>query len=64
MAKGKSKKKVKTIKGLIGLLKNIARQDIDQLKGYEEMTDEEKQTLSFLMGEANNFIRELGSVGN
>lgn len=51
--------KVKTIKGVIGKLKQIADIDRDKIKGFDEMSHEQKQTLMFLIGEAYNFISEL-----
>ena len=52
-------KKVKTIKGFIGLIRQVAKQDVEDLKGYDKLSESQKKTLSFIRGEAYNSIGEL-----
>jgi len=47
---------VKTVKGVIGLLKKIAYLDVELMNGYEKMPEELKEELKFMRAEAYNII--------
>lgn len=53
------KRKVKTIKGVIGAVRAVADIDYDHVRRFDELSDAQKMTLMFLVGEAYNFIGEL-----
>lgn len=55
-------KQFKTVKGLINHLKQISiHQTFMHLKGYDKLTDEQKQELSFVSGSISNAVGVLDS---
>ena len=48
---------MKTIKSYLNQLKKLSEIDVQYLKGYDELEDEQKESLFFLEGEIHNAIR-------
>lgn len=55
-------KKAKTIKGVIGKVRQVAAIDVEEIKSFERMTQSQKEILIFLVGEAYNFISEIERI--
>lgn len=55
-------RKAKTIKGVIGKVRQVAAIDVEEIKSFERMTQSQKEILIFLVGEAYNFISEIERI--
>lgn len=53
---------IKTFKGLTGILHRIVQVDATSLKGYDNLQDEDKRELSFIIGELNDALSQVISI--
>lgn len=49
----------KTIKGLTRVVKILADIPFEELKGYKNLSAEQKEVIMFLIGDCNNYMEEL-----
>lgn len=51
-------KRVKTLKGFINRLRDIERQELAELKGYEKLDHQDRLLLGNLVGEISNILND------